>query len=208
MPQPDVHPLPGREIVVNPEIASGSEIVSDTGTESVGPASAVRLHVVEHGNSGTGRVPLLMLHGIPTTSYLWRDVARDLEHDRLCVMPDLVGSGQSERPTGRRSFRLEEQATLLERLLDELNIDRFAVLGTDLGGAVAVHLAARAGRRVAGLVLCGTPVHEQLWPTTPVLPLLPRGAGEVALGLLRLDLARKRPAVARRVAARALDVDG
>jgi pimeloyl-ACP methyl ester carboxylesterase len=182
MPQPDVHPLPGRELVL------------PGGTSS----AAVRLHVVEHGRSGAS-VPLLMLHGVPATSYLWRDVARDLERDRLCVMPDLLGCGESERPTDPAAYRLEAQADLLLRMLDALGIERFAVLGTDIGGAVAVHVAARAGKRVAGLVLSGAPVHREVWPTTPVLPLRPRGSGEAVLGLLRT-----RPQIARRVVGRAL----
>src|ERR1700712_5027599 len=126
MPPPDVHPLPGREIVV--------------GADPTG-SGAVRLHVVEHGRIDAG-LPLLLLHGIPATSYLWRDVARDLERDRLCLMPDLIGCGESERPAGRRAYRLEEQAAVLLRMLDQLGVERFAVLGNDLGGAVAVHLAA------------------------------------------------------------------
>jgi 2-hydroxymuconate-semialdehyde hydrolase len=190
MPQPDVHPLPGREIVVE----------SDSGFESgSGRSTALRLSVVEHGRPEAGTLPLLMLHGVPSTSYLWRDVARDLEHDRLCLMPDLVGCGASERPPERRAYRLEQQARVLLGLLDQLGIDRFAVIGTDLGGAIAVHLTALAGSRVGALVLSAAPVHALAWPTPPVLPLLPRGAGEAVLMLLRAN-----PTLARRVVARAL----
>src|SRR6201746_311376 len=134
MPLPDVHPLPGREIV----LGGGTRLGDLAGVSS----DAVRVHVVEHGRPREDRLPLLMLHGIPATSYLWRDVARDLEHDRLCLMPDLLGCGESERPLGRSAYRLENQAAVLLRMLEQLGIGRFAVLGNDLGGAVAVHLAA------------------------------------------------------------------
>src|SRR4051812_33427731 len=157
MPLPDVHPLPGREILLSrdprpdspaprqdsPATRQGGTAPRLGGTAAEGPAT-VRLHVVEHGRQQDGRLPLLMLHGVPATSYLWRDVARDLERDRLCLMPDLLGCGESERPPGRRAYRLEEQASLLLRMMEQLGIDRFAVLGNDLGGAVAVHLAAAA----------------------------------------------------------------
>src|ERR1700712_5518596 len=121
MPQPDAHPLPGREIIVpaaSPRAGQG--------------AGALRLHVVEHGApSRDGKaLPLLMLHGLPATSYLWRDVARDLEHDRLCVMPALAGCGESERPssTGQafEGSRSEDQASLLLRLLYQLGLERVA----------------------------------------------------------------------------------
>lgn len=195
MPQPDVHPLPGREIIV------------PAGTDSDGQfAGALRLHVVEHGAASRNgeSLPLLMLHGLPATSYLWRDVARDLEHDRLCVMPDLPGCGESERPQSTRvsvsaGYRLEDQASLLLRLLDQLGLQQVAVLGADLGGSVAVELTARARDRVAALALVGTPLHPLLWPTPPVVPLLVPGVGEALLAALRA-----RPRLGRRVVARAL----
>src|SRR3954447_7506368 len=194
MPQPDLHPLPGREVIVG--VGTGP----DAGMTRPDPvASPLRLHVVEHGRRDAAGLPLLMLHGVPATSYVWRDVARDLEHDRLSVMPDLVGCGESERPAGRSAYRLEEQATAMLAALDRIGIERFAVLGSDLGGAIAVHLAALAGQRVAALGLAAAPVHELAWPTGPALPLLPRGSGEALLALLRA-----RPAWGRRIVARAL----
>src|ERR1700712_5318471 len=187
MPSPDLHPLPGREVV----LGGGPSAVD----------SALRLHVVEHGRAG-GALPLLMLHGIPATSYLWRDVARDLEHDRLSLMPDLVGCGESERPPGRAPYRLDAQAAVLLQLLEQLGVDRFAVLGTDLGGAVAVQLAAlsragASGPRAEALLLSGAPVHALAWPSPPAVPLRVPGVGEALLGAMR-----SRPAVARRGGAR------
>lgn len=193
MPAPDVHPLPGREIVC---AVPGAQHVD--GQPAPPP---VRLHVVEHGRrpEDGGGLPLVMLHGLPATSYLWRHVARDLERERLCVMPDLVGCGESERPSDPRAYRLEEQAALLLGLLDRLGLGQVAVLGNDLGGAVAVHLAALAGPRVRALVLSGAPIHDLVWPTPPVVPLLLPGTGPALLGLLRA-----RPGLARRLVARAL----
>jgi pimeloyl-ACP methyl ester carboxylesterase len=193
MPSPDLHPLPGREVVLGPTSPVDGSARSE----------ALRLHVVEHGRAGTA-LPLLMLHGVPATSYLWRDVARDLEHDRLCLMPDLVGCGESERPPGRQSYRLDAQAGVLLELLGRLGIDRFAVLGTDLGGAVAVQVAALSrttatGPRAEALLLSGAPVHALAWPSPPAVPLLLPGVGEALLGAMR-----SRPSVARRVVASAL----
>ncbi len=194
MPPPDAHPLPGREIVV-----PAAALRNGTG------AGALRLHVVEHGapSADGTTLPLLMLHGLPGTSYLWRDVARDLERDRLCVMPDLAGCGESERPQvsggTATGYRLEDQASLLLRLLDRLGLERVAVLGADLGGTVAVQLAALARDRVAALALVGAPMHPLLWPTPPVVPLLVPGVGEALFAGLR-----RRPQLGRRVVARAL----
>lgn len=175
----DPHPLPGTDHVVH----------------------GVRLHVVGHGRARPGAVPLVLLHGLPTSSYLWRDVMRDLEHDVRTIAPDLVGLGRSERPRGRDRSRLTlaTQAARVLALLDALGLDRVAVAGHDLGGAVAVHLTALAPERVAGLVLVDAPVHADLWPPAPVLPLLVPGVGEAWVGALQ-----RAPALAARVLRRAL----
>jgi pimeloyl-ACP methyl ester carboxylesterase len=139
----DDHPLPGTDHLVD----------------------GVRLHVVHHG-TGDG-LPVLLLHGVPTSSYLWRDVQRDLEHTHRTYAPDLVGLGSSERPAGAR-YDLAAQASLLLGLLDSLGLERVAVVGHDVGGGLAVHLAALASDRVAALVLVDSPLHADTWPVLPV----------------------------------------
>ncbi|HEX8003898.1 MAG TPA: alpha/beta fold hydrolase [Mycobacteriales bacterium] len=172
----DEHPLPGTDHVVD----------------------GVRLHVVHHG-SGNG-VPVLLLHGYPTSSYLWRDVQRDLGPRHPTYAPDLVGLGCSERP-GAGRYDHASQARLMLSLLDELGLPRVAVVGHDVGGAVAVHLAALEPSRVAALVLVDTPLHAEVWPVPLVrmqaLPLLGEAHGALARGvpaagraMLRLSLGR------------------
>lgn len=176
----DAHPLPGADVVV-------------AGVDG----APLRLHLVSHGRAGGP--PLLLLHGVPTSSYLWRDVVRDLEHELGCLVPDLVGAGGSERPATRRPYGLDAQARALLRLLDAHGVERFTVAGHGLGGSVAVHLAAFAPERVGGLVLLAAPVHADVWPVPPALPLLVPGLGELVAGLPRWA-----PALARRALVRAL----
>ena len=157
----DEHPLPGTDHVVD----------------------GVRLRVVHHG-SGPG-VPILLLHGMPTSSYLWRDVQRDLEHHHRTYAPDLVGLGCSERPPGGR-YDFGSQAALLLGLADDLGLDRFAVAGHDVGGGVAVHLTALARERVTALVLLDAPLHADVWPVPAVRALQLPFAGEAQTAALRL----------------------
>jgi pimeloyl-ACP methyl ester carboxylesterase len=145
----DIHPLPGTDVVVD----------------------GVRLHVIRHGRDGhPGEPVLLFLHGLGTTSHLWADVVRDLEHDHRSVVPDLAGCGRSERPL-RRHCSPAAQAQLLIGVLDELEHARAVVVGHDIGGMVAVHLAALAPARVHALVLIASPLHEDVWPPQVVRPL-------------------------------------
>lgn len=167
MPAPDLHPLPGSEMLV-PGVTG----------------EPLRMHVAQHGRGGGG-LPLLMLAEPPATSYLWRDVARDLERDWRSFMPDLVGTGASERPPVRRAYAIDAQANALAGLLDVLGLTRVAVVASGLAGAVAVELAARLPERIAALALIGAVVHGDAWPTAGVLPLLPVGPGEAIFTTLR-----------------------
>ena len=157
----DEHPLPGTDHVVD----------------------GVRLHVVHHG-SGDG-VPVLLVHGLPTSSYLWRDVQRDLGHRHRTFAPDLVGLGGSERPCDRR-YDFDTQARLLLALADDLGLERFALAGHDVGGGVAVHLTALARERVDALVLLDAPLHADVWPIPLVRSLGTPVLGELGTAALRL----------------------
>lgn len=151
------------------------------GTDHV--VDGVRLHVVHHG-SGNG-LPVLLLHGMPTSSYLWRDVQRDLGHGHRTYAPDLVGLGCSERPASAR-YGFGAQAALLLALADDLGLDRFAVAGHDVGGGVAAHLTALARERVAAFVVLDAPLYAELWPIPIVRAMGAPLAGEVQTAALRL----------------------
>jgi pimeloyl-ACP methyl ester carboxylesterase len=140
------------------------------------------MHVVHHGD-GDG-LPVLLLHGFPTSSYLWRDVQRDLEHRHRTLAADLLGLGSSERRADAR-YDLGSQAQLLRQLLDDCGVDKVAVVGHDIGGAVAVHLAALTPERVAALVLVDSPLHDDAWPVAQMQLLAAPVLGEAQLSLLR-----------------------
>lgn len=144
-------------------------------------ADGIRLHVVEYGSGE----PLLLLHGLPTTSYLWHNVARDLAHSHRCLMPDLVGLGASEAPADTSAYGLARQARVVLAMLDTLGVERIAVAGHDIGGTVAVHLAALAPERVTALALLTPLLHADVWPVASAVPWLLPGVGRLAVAGLR-----------------------
>jgi pimeloyl-ACP methyl ester carboxylesterase len=97
-------------------------------------------------------LPVLFLHGFPTSAALWRGVIERLEGRFRCVAPDLPGFGETECPADG-AFDLGAQADAVEALLDALGIDRYAVVGHDWGGVIAMILAARHGDRIRQLTL-------------------------------------------------------
>jgi len=142
--------------------------------------NGIRLRVTTWGSRGdglSGGPAVLLLHGFPTSSQLWRSVAPEMckasDDDLYVIAPDLVQLGGSER-TGRR-IDLTTQAHLLSGLLEALGVSQVVVAGHGLGGAVAVHLAALSPERVAGLALLDAPLHADAWPVAGALPMLVPG---------------------------------
>ena len=99
--------------------------------------------------------PVLLLHGWPTSSYLWRDVMPAIaEAGNRAIAPDLPGYGRSERdPDADHSH--EAQARVVAALLDHLGVRGAAVLGHSIGAAVALRLAAARPDLAAMLILAG-----------------------------------------------------
>ncbi len=110
-------------------------------------------------DAGTGP-PVLLLHGFPTTRRLWKDVSPRLVSAGLRVIaPDLLGYGDSP---GAGNVGMKAQAVALLELLEELGVQRAAVVAHDVGTAAAEILTVRAPERVRRLVLMDG-VHETEW---------------------------------------------
>jgi pimeloyl-ACP methyl ester carboxylesterase len=81
--------------------------------------------------------PLVLVHGTPGNSYIWRNVALRLA-DRFSVYAyDLPGFGQSERNEGQ-DVSIPTQARLLAELVEALNLDAPSIAGHDIGGAITL----------------------------------------------------------------------
>jgi cis-3-alkyl-4-acyloxetan-2-one decarboxylase len=132
-----------------------------------GPSAGRDIHYLDT-RQGQGPT-VLMVHGNPTWSYLWRKVIAALTGHR-CVAPDLLGFGLSSRLPREDDHRLDRHADTLLELVDALELDRVVLVGQDWGGPIAASLGARLsaarGDRVAGVVLANTSV---------LVPREPRG---------------------------------
>jgi haloalkane dehalogenase len=133
------------------------------------------VHLVE---AGTG-FPVLLVHGSPTSSILFRHQIATLSNSFRVIAPDLLGFGQSAVPAGGTSFR--EQAKVLRGLLDHLRLERYALLGHDWGGPIAMASAIQRPEQVSQLVLVNTSLRPDFSPPWYWKPFVAPLLGEFLL---------------------------
>jgi len=124
---------------------------------------------VAYTDLGKGE-PIVLLHGIPTWSYLYNDVIHQLlEEQYRVIAPDFLGHGWSDR---RDCFdrSLVTQAKMILRFLDSLNLKQVNLVGHDTGGGVGLILAIQASERINRLVLSNIVVYDS-WPIDDMLML-------------------------------------
>ena len=105
--------------------------------------------------------PLLLLHGNPTWSFLYRDVVSALRDRFRCIAPDYPGFGLSTAPEGY-GFAPVEHAAVLERLVAELDLRDVTMMVQDWGGPIGFAVAGRHPERFARFVVGNT----WAWPMT------------------------------------------
>lgn len=116
---------------------------------------------VAYTDVGEGE-PILFVHGIPTSSYLWRNVIRALVDKFRCIAPDLMGLGDTVTPLDHR-YDMEAQADKIIELADRLELDQFTLVCHDQGGACAQWLAVHNQERIRRFIITNCVCYDN-WP--------------------------------------------
>jgi pimeloyl-ACP methyl ester carboxylesterase len=114
--------------------------------------------------------PVLLLHGCPFSSFVWRGVIARLRGRFRCIAPDLLGLGETETAPGA-DWSLPAQAATILGLLDRLGIGRADLVGHDHGAAVAQLIASGHPHRVRRLVLTDAEAYDN-WPSADERPFI------------------------------------
>lgn len=144
---------------------------------------------VAYTDAGTG-MPVVLLHGCPFSSFVWRGVIERLSPRFRCIAPDLLGLGDTETPSDA-DWTLPAQVRTVLGLLDELGLDQVAVVGHDQGGAIAQLIAAQHPERITALVLADAEAYDN-WPSTDELPFVRATQLPVLGGLVLWSWSRRR----------------
>lgn len=137
---------------------------------------------VAYADEGHGP-PVVLLHGYPTSSHLWRDLVPLLAPGFRAIAPDLIGYGRSAKPDDPVRMTIRAQAAMVRELLAHLGIeDDTAVVGHDIGGGVAQLLALEGG--VKALVLIDSIAFDS-WPIEGVRMLQDADPAQVDVAFAR-----------------------
>jgi haloalkane dehalogenase len=122
-----------------------------------------RVHYVDEGSGQ----PLLLLHGNPTWSFLYRDLIKGLSDRYRCIAPDHPGFGLSDAPTGY-GYTPAEHANVLERFVEHLDLTDTTMMVQDWGGPIGFAVATRHPERFSAFVIGNTWAWPKSDPGTQV----------------------------------------
>lgn len=118
--------------------------------------------------SGSGEA-MLLVHGITTYSFIWKEMVSGLSSDFDVIALDLLGCGDSEMPKGV-DYSISAQADIIKKLLDELGIKKVHLVCHDIGGGIGQIFAVRYPDRLHDLVLINSVAYD-FWPVQPIVSM-------------------------------------
>ena len=112
----------------------------------------LRMHYLDEGFGP----PVLLLHGEPTWSYLYRTVIPELTPTARAIAPDYFGFGRSDKPLAREAYTYDFHVASIARLAEELDLRDATVVVQDWGGPVGLRVAVEHPDRISRLVIMNT----------------------------------------------------
>lgn len=128
----------------------------------------LRMHYVDEGAAGAPVA--LMLHGMPTWSYLYRSVIPVMcDAGFRCVAPDHIGFGRSDKVTDPSWYNIARHTSNLTHLIHELDLRDVTIFVQDWGGPTGLAQVAMMPERFTRLVIMNTWLHHDGYEYTPAI---------------------------------------
>jgi haloalkane dehalogenase len=108
------------------------------------------MHYVDEGHGA----PVLLLHGEPTSSFLWRNIIPQLPGRK--VAPDLIGFGHSDKPEDVGWYSYDRHVDSIARLVEELDLRALTLVVHDWGGPIGLRVAVEHPERIERIVILNT----------------------------------------------------
>ncbi|MEG3437930.1 alpha/beta fold hydrolase [Pannus brasiliensis CCIBt3594] len=113
---------------------------------------------------GTEKAPAILLHGIPSHSYIWRNVLTGLEEYKIrAIAPDWIGSGMSDKPNSREfKYTPDAFCQALDDFLNALEFEKVSLVAQGFLGSVGIQYALRNPDKIERLIILNTPLSSDV----------------------------------------------
>lgn len=125
-------------------------------------------HRISYREQGEGSA-VILIHGIPTNSLMWREIIPQLAINHRVIAPDLLNYGLSGKPE-LADVSINAQSRMIVALMDALGVRRADVVAHDIGGGIAQLMAVNCPERIRKLVLLDSVCFDS-WPIPEFKPL-------------------------------------
>ena len=122
-----------------------------------------RMHYVDEGEGN----PILLVHGNPSSSYLWRNVIPKLKEQGRVIAVDLIGMGKSDKPSIGYTF--SDHTNYLEGFINQLRLKHFTLVLHDWGGALGIDYAMNNQENIRGIVLIEALMKPMSWDSANIV---------------------------------------
>jgi haloalkane dehalogenase len=120
-----------------------------------------KMHFIDQGKGD----PILLLHGNPTSSYLWRNIIPYLTPHARCIAPDLIGMGKSDRP--KLGYRFFDHSRYVGGFIEAMGLENVTLVVHDWGSALGFHYARRHPDNVKAMAFMESIVRPASWSGFP-----------------------------------------
>lgn len=116
---------------------------------------------MKYSDTGSGK-PILLIHGVPTNSWMYRNLASELSKNGYrVIVPDLIGFGASERVENYVMHDFDIQAETLFGLMESLSIDSWEQVTHDMGGIITWHMTKDQPEKISHLYILNTILYKK-----------------------------------------------
>lgn len=103
------------------------------------------IHYLEAGSGD----PIVFLHGMPASSYMWRNIIPSVKHYGKCIAPDLIGMGKSSKPN--ITYSIFDHIDYMDAFINSLNLNNITFVLHGWGSVIGFHYAMTHSQRIKGI---------------------------------------------------------
>jgi pimeloyl-ACP methyl ester carboxylesterase len=130
--------------------------------------------------------PMLLVHGITTYSFIWRNMIPSLSEKYNVIAVDLLGCGESDKPAGV-DYSIAAQSEILRKLMERLNLEAVHLVCHDIGGGIGQIMAVKYPEHIKDLVLINSVAYDY-WPVQPIVTMRIPLIRQVAMASMDLGI--------------------